>query len=202
MPPTRYSSTSRSAAGTSTATRPGRFPGASVPKSRAKPSAAAPARVALSSSVAAVISGRQPPHLRKLVEQVQCGDRGQAVRADRHVQSRAIEVGQAWRARADPEIAARTRHQHRARPRAGDQARRRSGARRAPPACPERDSRRRPCTARDRHRAQTIHRTRRRVPRAAVRMGPRARPQKLDLLDRLPQMNRTRRGAGTTRRWP
>src|SRR5690606_29332570 len=56
-PPTRYSSTSRTPAGTSTATSAAALPGARVPYRSPAPSASAPVRVALSSSDAAVTSG-------------------------------------------------------------------------------------------------------------------------------------------------
>ena len=57
IPHTRYSSTSSVPAGTATASRRARFPGSIVPKSASKPSARAPCRVALSSSVAAGTDG-------------------------------------------------------------------------------------------------------------------------------------------------
>ena len=113
-PPTRYSSTSPTPAGTSTAIRRARLPGSIVPKSAPNPSARAPSTRRALEQRARRHRRRQRAHRRQLGEQVQIRRARQAVGADRDAHAGRVEVLDRRRAGAGVPVAARTGDERRA----------------------------------------------------------------------------------------
>ena len=144
MPHTRYSSTSSTSAGQRRPRGARRAcPARACRARRPKPERAGADQRRALEQPARRHAGREPAHRRQLGEQVQVGDAGQAVGADRDRHARRVEPLERRRADADPLVAARAGHERRAARAQPRQARRRRAARRARPASARRARRRR-----------------------------------------------------------